>query len=124
MISKLILPLAMAATLLSGCGNSPEGVIQKFYEGVEKGSTTTVKETLSKQVLAMFDEAKLTAAVLKAQDEIKGCGGIAGIAVQLRGDGDARLGSTTVTYKGQCKPKKEKASVIKEDSKWKIALAK
>lgn len=121
---KYLLPLAVSATLLSGCGASPESVIEKLYNGMEKGSTKTVKETLSKQTLTLLDDAKLTKVVLNGQDKIKNCGGIAGIAVQLRGDGDARIGSSTVTYKGQCKPEKEKVSLIKEDGNWKVVPAK
>lgn len=111
-----LLPL----TLLAGCGKSPESTIESFYFALSKGEITEAKSYVSAQLVGMLGEQKLSAALSQEAETIRNCGGIKSVEVKLEGEGEVRTGTTSVTYAGECRPKKEKTKLIKEDGKWKI----
>lgn len=113
-----------SATLLSGCGKSPESAVESFYRSLASGEITEAKSHVSAQLVGMLGEAKLSAALSSETEKIRACGGIKNVEVKLQGEGEVRSGTATVTYGGKCPPRNEKIKLIKEDGKWKITASK
>lgn len=127
---RLRLAILTAATLIVvGCGaKAPESSVEHFYRSVEKGEITEAKGCLSKQILGMLGDGKVSAALASEADKIKTCGGIDAVKVNLTGEGETRSGTTTVTYKKsdlpKCKTLNRKTVLIKEDGAWKLSASK
>lgn len=112
------------ASLLAGCGQSPESTVENFYSSLASGEISEAKGHVSAQLIGMLGEGKLSAALSAETEKIRACGGIKNIEVKLQGEGEVRSGSTTVTFGGECPPRTEKTKLIKEDGKWKISANK
>lgn len=116
--------IVASASLLSGCGKSPESTVESFYRSLANGKISEAKGYMSDQLISMFGEQKISVALSQEIEKIRNCGGIKKIEVELQGEGEFRSGSATVTYAGECPPKKDKATLIKNDGKWKITASK
>lgn len=109
---------------LSGCGQSPESTVEKFYTSVEKGEISEAKKVLSPQLSAFLGDQKLSAALAGETERIGKCGGIKSIRSALDTKGEVAVGTSTVEYKGSCEARTEKTKLVKEDGNWKITANK
>lgn len=116
--------IVVSVSLLSGCGKSPESIVEDFYHSLANGEISEAKGYVSAQLIGMLGEEKLSAALSNETEAINTCGGIKDIQVKLQGEGEIRFGIATVMYRGTCLPKNEKIKLIKEDGKWKITVNK
>jgi hypothetical protein len=126
-MSQFILRGFCSITLLaalSGCGNSPEATVKQFYTNVEKGEISEAKTALSPQLSAFLGDRKLGATLAGETERIGKCGGIKSITSALETKGEVSAGTTTVEYKGECKPRVEKTRLVKENGNWKITANK
>lgn len=122
---KKILILLVSALALAGCGKAPETVIESFYGALSKGEITEAKGYVSSQIAAKVGDPKLTSVLTSQAQKISECGGIKNVEVSLKGEGEIRSGTTTVTFDAAaCKQKIEKASLVKENGNWKITASK
>jgi hypothetical protein len=124
MAIKHWLTIFIFTILLSGCAKSPESTVESFYRAVGKGEITEAQSYLSSQIIGMIGKDKMAAALAKQSEQVSECGGIDSVEVELTGEGEIRSGNATVTFKGNCQPKKESVKLIKEDGKWKITANK
>jgi len=85
---------------------------------------TEAKEYVSKQLIGMAGDGKISAALAKEAQNIQAKGGIKSVDVKLDGKGEVRTGTATITFKNAPAPKIEKVKVIQEDGKWKITAEK
>jgi hypothetical protein len=116
---------AMAVSaLLSACGNSPKSTVEAFYNNVEKGELSEAKKVLSSQLFTFLGEQKLTAGLAGETEHIGKCGGIKSVKPELQTQGEVAVGTTTVEYKGDCKPRVEKTKLVKENGVWKLTASK
>ncbi len=115
---------AMAAVVLAGCSKSPETVVEKFYRAVGAGETAQAREYMSRQVVDLLGETKVSAGIQAETESIKRCGGIHQVTSQLLGDEQERHGTTTVSYDGNCPTRTEKTKLVQEHGDWKLTLAK
>jgi regulator of protease activity HflC (stomatin/prohibitin superfamily) len=106
--------------LLSGCAKSPESTVESFERAIAKGEITEAKSYVSAQAIGMIGDRKLSELLSHEAKRIQDCGGIKKIEVKLQGEGEIRSGTTIETFNGNCPPKTENVSLIKEDGKWKI----
>lgn len=123
--TKFLLVLA-SGIALTGCGKSPEATVEAFYTALGKGEITEAISYLSKQIITNFGEEKVRGGMTKESQRIAECGGIKSITTQLKGEGEIRIGQSTVTYgdSNKCPTKNEKTALTKEDGAWKISLDK
>ncbi len=117
----LLFPLLL---VMSGCGRSPESVVERFYRAVAKGEITEAQGYLSSQVAGMMGSQKLSAGLASESQRVQQCGGIKEIEVQLQGEGEIRSGTVSVSYKGQCAAKRESVKLVKEAGNWKLVPSK
>ena len=115
--------LSLLAMALGGCGfgRTPESAVSGFYHAVEENNITEAKTFLSATLIGLIPDAKLSAGLSSASQEIRQCGGIKAIDTQLSGEENVRKGRSTLTFKGQCPPKSDGVKLVKEDGKWKLA---
>jgi hypothetical protein len=116
--------LFLSALLLAGCGKSPESTVESFYRAVGKGEITEAQGYISAQLVGMVGSGKIASALAKESEKIGACGGIKSVDVKLKGEGEIRSGTATITYAGKCQPNTEKTKLVKEDGKWKISAEK
>lgn len=123
--TRFLLVLACAISL-TGCSKSPEATVEAFYTALGKGEITEAISYLSKQIITNFGEGKVRGGMTKESQRIAECGGIKSITSQLKGEGEIRMGQTTVNYgdSDKCPTKIEKTALAKEDGAWKISLSK
>lgn len=121
-----LIVVAVGVVLLSGCSKSPESTVESFYRALGKGEVTEAKGYLSSQLAAKVGDAKVNSALTVEAQRITKCGGVKDVAVALQGEGEIRTGTAVVTYADDaaCKQKTEKTSLVKEDGRWKITVAK
>lgn len=112
------------ALCLAGCAKSPESAVEAFYKAVAKGEISEARGYVSSQLIDMLGSQKLSAALASESENIRACGGIKKIAVELQGEGEVRSGTSTITYGGDCPSKTEKLKLLKEEGKWKITVNK
>lgn len=112
------------ALLLSACSKSPESTVESFYDAVADGEITEARSYLSDQILGMMGEKKITAGLTEQYEKMQTCEGIKDIEIDMKGEGELRSGTVTITFNGDCPPKVEKTKLIEEDGVWKITAAK
>ena len=110
--------------LLASCGRSEESTVEKFYRSLEKGKISEAKGYVSVQVVGLLGDKKLSLALSKESENIRKCGGIKKVEVNLEGSGEIRSGTTKVTFNGDCEPSFQNTKLIKEDGEWKITAGK
>ncbi len=115
---------ACVALVLTACSKSPESTVESFYEAVADGEITEARSYLSDQILGMMGEKKITAGLTEQYEKMQACEGIKNIEVEMKGEGELRSGTVTITFKGDCQPKVEKTKLIEEDGVWKITASK
>lgn len=121
---SLFLAAGAALVLLVSCARSAESSVEHFYMCLSDGKVTEAKEYVSKQLLGMAGDGKISAALAKEAQNIQAKGGIKSVDVKLDGKGEVRTGVATITFKNAPAPKVEKVKVIQEDGKWKITAEK
>ena len=72
----------------------------------------------------MLGEEKLKQALVSVSEDIAECGGSKSIDVNLKGDGEYRSGTYSISFKGDCSLKEEEVKLVKEEGKWKLAANK
>ena len=121
--------LAVVATLssvvlLAGCSGGPEGAVKGFYKALDKGDTEAAAGYLSGQIVDIFGDGKLQAALGQFASKMSQCGGLDGVSVELQGEGDTRHGTSRVSFDGECPDEENTVVVVKEDGDWKLGLGK
>jgi hypothetical protein len=116
--------MATIGVLLIACSKGPEGVVEGFYQSLEKGDITKAKTYLSSQVQGMIGDAKLSALLSKQSEHIKSCGGIKSLETKLTGEGEVRRGTNVVTFSGSCPVQTDKIKLVNENGNWKVAADK
>jgi len=116
--------LTACILFLTACTNTPESTIENFYAAVSQGNITEAKSYLSNQLLGMFGDKKITAGLIAEYEKMQICEGIQDIQVEIKGEGEIRTGTATITFNGDCPPRVEKTKLIKEDGAWKITASK
>jgi hypothetical protein len=122
--SVRLLFCAAVLMLQAGCAKSPESTVKAFYTALGKGETTEALGYLSSQVTGMLGMDKARATLAKESERIQGCGGFKSIEVRLEGEGDVRSGDATVSFRGECPPKRERLKLVKEDGRWRLGATK
>lgn len=110
--------------VLSACSKSPESTVENFYMALESGEISEAKSYLSSQIVGMMGDQKMTGALSKQSEKLLRCDGIANIEIDIKGEGELRSGSVTLTFNGNCPVKVEKVKLIEEDGDWKITASK
>ena len=110
--------------LVSSCSHPSQSTVEKFYRALEAGKISEAKEYVATEVRSLLGDRKLSLALAKQSENIRKCGGIKKIEVNLEGSGEIRTGTTKVTFKGDCKPDWQNTKLIKENGKWKITATK
>ena len=121
---RAVIMTVCVALLLSACSKSPESTVESFYNAVANGEITEARSYLSDQILCMMGEKKITAGLTEQYEKMQACEGIKEIKVEMKGDGELRSGSATITFNGDCPQNVEKTKLIEEDGVWKITAAK
>jgi len=116
--------LAAATLAVSGCAQSPESIVESFYRAVANGEITEAQGYLSSQVVGMLGPQKTSAALAQEAERVQRCGGISAIDVQLQGQGEIRSGTALVSYRGDCREKRENVKLVKEEGQWKRGATK
>jgi hypothetical protein len=116
--------LVITTAVLAGCARGPESTAEKFYKAVAAGEITEAQSYLSAEILGTLGPDKTAAILTKEHKQVIACGGIKSIDVSLKGEGEVRFGSATVSYRGECPEKNESIELVREEGKWKIGMNK
>jgi hypothetical protein len=111
------------AILMSGCSKSPESTIEGFYYAVSEGEVSEAKSYLSSELVAKGGK-KIAAGLAAQHEKFLACKGIDGIKVDMKGEGEVRFGTTTITFKGECPETTDKFKLIEENGDWKLSASK
>ena len=110
----------LAALGVSACAKGPEATVENFYAAVGKGDISEAQGYLSGTIVQMLPPAKIAAGLNQEHEKIVACGGIKNIKVDLKGDGDVRTGTATVSYRGDCSDDHGNVKLALEEGAWKI----
>ena len=110
--------------LLSACSSGPEATVKGFYKALDKGDAAKASSYLSSQILQVFGQQKLEAALGEFAAKMSQCGGLDTVEVALSGEGDTRHGTSSVSFDGECAAEQNSVIVVKENGDWKLGLGK
>lgn len=111
------------AILMTGCSKSPESTIESFYYAISGGEVSEAKSYLSSELVAQGDK-KITAGLAAQHEKFLACQGIDEIKIDMKGEGEIRFGTTTITFKGECPETTGKFKLIEENGDWKLSPSK
>jgi hypothetical protein len=112
-----------AGVLLTGCAKSPEGTVEAFYRAVAEGELKDAQSYLSKDIVELMGEQKLSDGLSKETQRAQNCGGIKDVQIQMQEGAEVRYGRVTLAY-ANCPDKVENVKLVKEDGSWKIGVEK
>lgn len=120
----LVAGTVAVAVMFGACAKGPESVVEDFYAAVGKGDFSEAQGFLSGNILQMLPPAKIAAGFSQEHEKIVACGGIKNVKVDLQGEGDARSGTATVSYRGDCPDEIEEVKLAREEGAWRLQAAK
>jgi hypothetical protein len=110
----------LLAVSVAGCARGPETTVENFYMAIGKGEIDEAQGYLSSSLVQMLPPAKINAGLTKEHEKIVRCGGIKSIKVDLKGEGDVRSGTATVSYRGDCSEDTEDVKLAREEGEWRL----
>jgi hypothetical protein len=107
--------------MLASCGQSPQGVVNEYFESLDKGEISKAYSLMSKQVIYQGGERKVKSLLMEQAKHIQKKGGLDSIAVEGEAKGEIGQFTAHLTFKDKSK-KDEEVGVVKEDEGWRITF--
>jgi uncharacterized lipoprotein YehR (DUF1307 family) len=110
----------IALFVLSSCGQSPKGIVEKYITSLDKGEITEAYNLIAKQVILQVGERKIRFMLREQAKSMQEKGGLD--ELEIEGEAKGEIGHYTMhmTFKDESTMDGE-VNVLKEEGEWKIS---